>query len=120
MEHKERVAPKTLMTEFQEMLEGVVFKRRMANYEVYTFVLEFKAGDTHGGVITVQFNPKTKRFTTKYLKYIFRLAHYWRIPIEEQRKAKQMMKRQYVKHKMREEDFDSYMADKIDRLVELI
>lgn len=116
MEHQESPEAKTLLDEFKDMLEGVVFKRKVAGYWVYAFALEFKVADQHGGVITVQFNPKTKKFTTKYLKYIYRFANYHRIPAEEQRLAKQMMKRAYVKRKMRDEHYDVYMDKKIDAL----
>jgi hypothetical protein len=118
VKHQEDTSQETLLDEFKDMLEGVVFKRKVANYWVYAFALEFKVGQTHGGVTTVQFNPKTKKFTTKYLKYIYRFANYNRIPVEEQKEAKQMMKRAYVKRKMRPEehrDYD-YMNKKIDAL----
>jgi hypothetical protein len=118
VEHQEHTTQETLLDEFKDMLEGVVFKRKVAGYWVYAFALEFKVSDRYGGVITVQFNPKTKKFTTKYLKYIYRFANYHRIPLEEQREAKQMMKRAYVKRKMRDDHYDVYMDKKIDALAD--
>lgn len=110
---------KTLLTELEKMFMGTVFKRKVGRYYVYSFALEFICRDTWGLIRFINFNPKTKTFTSVNLKQIFRLAKYERISDEEQAIAKQMMRKQYVKGRLRE-DFQEWMVDKIEKMIQLI